>query len=160
MYAMTAAHKTLPLGTWLQVKNLENGRKAKVRVNDRGPFVGDRIIDLSYKAAIAIDMTGNGTALVKIKVINSSAVTKIKKNTPVVSSSSEGIFSVQAGSFSDKVNAKSFMTLLDQTYKNVHMAFENNTYKVRVGRFKKRDDAEKTKSALKNAGYVAFMVQE
>ncbi len=157
MYAMTAAHKTLPLGTWIQVKNLENGRSVKVRVNDRGPFVGDRILDLSYKAAVAIDMTGNGTARIKIKVIDTPRNKKKKRFSKQIS---DGIFSVQTGSFSDKVNAESFMAMLDRTYKNVHMAFENNTYKVRVGRFKNRKDAEKTKSALKNAGYVAFLVQE
>ncbi len=157
MYAMTAAHKTLPLGTWILVKNLENGKSIKVRVNDRGPFVGDRILDLSYKAAIAIDMTANGTANVKIKAIAHQSPVKKKVYCKPVSGS---FFSVQAGSFSSKVNAESFMKKLDKTYKNVHMAYENNTYKVRVGRFKNREDGQETKSALKSAGYVAFMVQE
>jgi len=157
MHALTAAHKTLPLGTWIHVDNLENGRNVKVRVNDRGPFVGDRILDLSYTAAKAIDMTGNGTARIKITVIEPPVPQKKKS---VAKQSLGGIFSVQAGSFSDKVNAASFMAMLDRTYKNVHMAVENKTYKVRVGWFKNREDAEETKSALKNAGYMAFMVQE
>ena len=69
MYAMTAAHKTLPIPVYVRVTNLENGRSVVVRVNDRGPFVGDRIIDLSYTAAHKLDMTRKGTAPVEIRVI-------------------------------------------------------------------------------------------
>ena len=70
MYAMTAAHKTLPLPSYLEVRNLENGRKIIVRVNDRGPFHNNRIVDLSYTAAIKLDMIATGTALVEIRAIN------------------------------------------------------------------------------------------
>ncbi len=70
MYAMTAAHKTLPLPSYLEVKNLENGRKVIVRVNDRGPFHDNRVVDLSYTAAIKLDMVAKGTALVEIRAIN------------------------------------------------------------------------------------------
>jgi rare lipoprotein A len=69
MYAMTAAHKTLPIPVYARVTNLENGRSVVVRINDRGPFVGDRIIDLSYTAAHKLDMTRKGTALVEVRVI-------------------------------------------------------------------------------------------
>ena len=70
MYAMTAAHKTLPLPAYAEVTNLRNGRKVVVRINDRGPFVGDRIIDLSYTAAAKLDMLMAGTAPVEIRVIS------------------------------------------------------------------------------------------
>ena len=69
MYAMTAAHKTLPLPAYAEVTNLRNGRKVVVRINDRGPFVGDRIIDLSYTAAAQLDMLLQGTAPVEVRVI-------------------------------------------------------------------------------------------
>jgi rare lipoprotein A len=69
MYAMTAAHKTLPIPCFVRVTNLENGRSVVVRVNDRGPFVGDRIIDLSYTAAWKLDMLRAGTAKVEIRVL-------------------------------------------------------------------------------------------
>jgi len=69
MYAMTAAHKTLPIPAYAEVTNLRNGRKVIVRINDRGPFVGDRIIDLSYTAAAKLDMLLAGTAPVEIRVI-------------------------------------------------------------------------------------------
>jgi rare lipoprotein A len=72
MYAMTAAHRTLPLPAYVRVTNLQNGRSVVVRVNDRGPFVGNRIIDLSYTAAVKLDMLRNGTALVEVRAIDAS----------------------------------------------------------------------------------------
>lgn len=77
---MTAAHKTLPLPTYLQVTNLRNGRKVIVKVNDRGPFVNNRLIDLSYAAAKKLDMTGTGTAPVAIRAIT-PGVTRLVSNT-------------------------------------------------------------------------------
>src|SRR6187551_1900776 len=70
MYGMTAAHKTLPIPAYAEVTNLRNGRKVVVRINDRGPFVGDRIIDLSYTAAAKLDMLLAGTAPVEVRVIS------------------------------------------------------------------------------------------
>ncbi len=72
MYGMTAAHKTLPLPAYVRVTNLQNGRSVVVRVNDRGPFVGNRIIDLSYSAAVKLDMLRNGTAMVEVRTIDPS----------------------------------------------------------------------------------------
>jgi rare lipoprotein A len=73
MYAMTAAHKTLPLPAYVRVTNLQNGRSIVVRVNDRGPFVGNRIIDLSYTAASKLDMLRNGTAMVEVRNLEPSS---------------------------------------------------------------------------------------
>src|SRR5690606_35820371 len=69
MHALTAAHTTLPIPTWVEVTNLENGKRVVVRVNDRGPFVKNRIIDLSYAAAREIDMLRNGTARVRVRAV-------------------------------------------------------------------------------------------
>jgi rare lipoprotein A len=77
MYAMTAAHKTLPLPAYVRVTNLQNGRSIVVRVNDRGPFVGNRIIDLSYSAAVKLDMIHNGTAFVEVRSIDPTAMPAI-----------------------------------------------------------------------------------
>jgi rare lipoprotein A len=71
MHAMTAAHTTLPLPTWVEVTNLVNGKRVVVKINDRGPFVGKRVIDLSYAAASALDMIGAGTARVEIRALGS-----------------------------------------------------------------------------------------
>ncbi len=73
MYGMTAAHKTLPLPAYVRVTNLQNGRSVVVRVNDRGPFVGNRIIDLSYTAAAKLDMLRDGTAMVEVRSIDPAA---------------------------------------------------------------------------------------
>lgn len=110
MYAMTAAHKTLPLPSYLEVKNLENGRKIIVRVNDRGPFHDNRIVDLSYTAAIKLDMIAKGTALVEIRAINpgtyrgGGAPRKTRTRTPATSGPLE--FFIQVGVFSDFNNAQ------------------------------------------------------
>ena len=74
MYGMTAAHKTLPLPAYVRVTNLQNGRSVVVRVNDRGPFVGNRIIDLSYTAASKLDMLRNGTAFVEVRSLDTLPV--------------------------------------------------------------------------------------
>ena len=74
MYGMTAAHKTLPLPAYVRVTNLQNGRSVVVRVNDRGPFVGNRIIDLSYTAAAKLDMLRNGTAMVEVRNLEPGGV--------------------------------------------------------------------------------------
>jgi rare lipoprotein A len=69
MHAMTAAHTTLPLPTWVEVTNLANGKRVVVKVNDRGPFVDNRLIDLSYAAATALDIVGPGTARVEVRAV-------------------------------------------------------------------------------------------
>jgi rare lipoprotein A len=74
MYEMTAAHKTLPLPTYVRVSNLDNGRSSIVKVNDRGPFIEGRIIDLSYAAAYRLGITGPGTANVEIIALEPAAV--------------------------------------------------------------------------------------
>ena len=73
MYAMTAAHKTLPVPCYARVTNLANGRSVIVRINDRGPFVGNRIIDLSYSAAARLDMLRNGTAFVEVRTVGAGS---------------------------------------------------------------------------------------
>lgn len=82
MYAMTAAHKTLPLPTWVEVTNRNNGRKVIVKVNDRGPFIGNRILDLSYAAAAKLGVTATGTAPVTIRAIDPARYLAQKKQPP------------------------------------------------------------------------------
>jgi rare lipoprotein A len=120
MYAMTAAHTTLPLPCYVRVTNLQNGRSVVVRINDRGPFVNNRIIDLSYTAAAKLDMLRNGTALVEVATIE-APLTTAAAAPPVAAPPAgaqpaplsaapaapiEKTFFVQAGAFSDPANAK------------------------------------------------------
>jgi len=103
MYAMTAAHKTLPMNTMLRVTNLENGRKIVVRVNDRGPFVKSRIIDLSNQAAHRIDMVKKGTAPVRIEVIGFNGL--VGSSSGATRSVLMGNYAVQIGAFRNKAGA-------------------------------------------------------
>ncbi len=99
MYAFTAAHKSLPMGTYVKVKNLKNGREVIVRINDRGPYVPGRIIDLSYAAAKAIGMIGEGVVPVELTVLGNYPV----KNLPQLKA---GEYYVQVGAFVFRKNAE------------------------------------------------------
>lgn len=107
MYAMTAAHKSLPLPTYVQVSNLRNGRSAIVRVNDRGPFHDNRLIDLSYAAATKLGILGEGTGLVEVRALNPGARQPPAPDTPAIQASHQttpGLF-IQVGAFSSRQNA-------------------------------------------------------
>jgi rare lipoprotein A len=99
MFAMTAAHKTLPLPCFARVTNLSNGRSVVVRINDRGPFVANRIIDMSYSAANRLDMIRNGTAFVQVEVLSPAApplTASMPVNAPAAQAASVGVSSVPA----------------------------------------------------------------
>ncbi len=108
MYGMTAAHKTLPLPTYVRVRNLKNNKTIVVRVNDRGPFVDNRIIDLLYSAAIKLDMVKDGTGLVELTALSYDEPLPPKRIAAPASPGPDtdaGIF-VQAGAFGDRNNAQ------------------------------------------------------
>jgi len=118
MYEMTAAHKTLPLPTYVRVRNLKNNRSIIVRVNDRGPFVDNRLIDLSYSAAVKLDMIRDGTSLVEVTAISfDEPPTVAQSNATIPVSKSrrpepEATIFVQAGAFGDVSNARRRFALL------------------------------------------------
>src|SRR5262252_6589116 len=101
MYGMTAAHKTLPLPCYARVTNLKNGRSVVVRINDRGPFIANRLIDLSYTAAAKLDMLKEGTTLVEVKVVTPADNDKLGRNEE---SPPQQLY-IQAGAFADERNA-------------------------------------------------------
>ncbi|RUM43198.1 MAG: septal ring lytic transglycosylase RlpA family lipoprotein [Desulfurobacterium sp.] len=103
MYKLTAAHKTLPLGTYVKVINLENGKSVVVKINDRGPFVPGRIIDLSYAAAKRIGMLKKGTAKVKLIALGKRVDHHYRQE-----NYERGRFYVQVGAFKNKLNAYRF----------------------------------------------------
>ena len=114
MHAMTAAHKTLPMHTTLLVTNLENGRRTVVRVNDRGPFVQGRIIDLSYRAAKEIGMVSAGVARVQIQAISKEKLYFGKDDKTNYPDLKQGNFYVQIGAFKNRNNA----LRLEKRFKN------------------------------------------
>jgi rare lipoprotein A len=103
MYGMTAAHKTLPLPTYVRVTNLRNGRTITVRINDRGPFVGTRLIDLSYTAAAKLDMLREGTTFVEVRALEPGGT---PDNLTRTSETPPPTLYVQAGAFADAGNAQ------------------------------------------------------
>lgn len=152
MNDLTAAHNSLPLGTFVAVTNLNNGRAVIVRINDRGPFVKNRVIDLSYAAARAIDMIGTGTAPVRIEVL------------PDISPPLAALrFSVQAGSFIERANAETLREELSRQFADVHIsAFETAQqvyYRVRI-RAEDRETAETIARRLAEKGYTAVIFEE
>jgi peptidoglycan lytic transglycosylase len=112
MHAMTAAHRTLPFGTMVQVHDLENGKSVVVRINDRGPFVEGRIIDLSYAAAMAMGMTG--TALVRLQILKPGQ------------EAASGLYSVQIGAFLDPANAERLKQSVEKKFQPVIIKKEDH----------------------------------
>ena len=143
MYAMTAAHKSLPLPTYVQVRNLKNNKTVVVRVNDRGPFVHNRLIDLSYSAALKLDMVRDGTSLVEVTAISyDDPPRSARREAPVRSvaapaDSSDSIF-VQVGAFGDPTNARRRYRMLRESGIDAAFVHEDEStspplYRVRIG---------------------------
>ena len=159
MHAMTAAHRTLPLGTLVRVRHLQNNRSVDVRINDRGPFVREheRIIDLSYAAAQQLGVVGPGTAPVEVVAIGMAA------GSPVDLYS--GNFTFQIGAFSNRENAERLRSELNPRFGNAHiMEFEQGgrvLYRVRVGKCSSLNEAIAYETHLKESGFTdAFAVAE
>ena len=148
MYQLTCAHNTLPLGTMVMVTHMENGKSVELKVNDRGPFVKDRIIDVSYAAAQIIGMYGKGTAYVKVEAIG-----------PVVEQVQR--FTLQVGSFADETNAQRLAEQLRKNFDNVHVTtLDTQTqryHRVRVGQFETREEALGTAEKLSQMGFKVLV---
>lgn len=152
MYDMTAAHKTLPFGTYVMVTNLENGKSVIVKINDRGPFIKGRIIDLSYAAAKFIDMVGPGVVPVRVEVLEKFSPRKSAQK-----------FSVQVGAFVNKDNANALKRKLQTRYRNVYISkFEtpNKTYyRVRI-KVQSLESAQEVAQRLIKEGYTVLVLEE
>lgn len=150
---LTAAHPTLPFGTIVLVTNLDNGRQVTVRINDRGPFVKGRVIDLSYAAARMLDMVGPGTARVRLEVVGSQS--------PPVSQPSAYI--IQVGSFIVPENARALYEKLKKDFPGVYIsAFQSGQRTFHRVRLKAASEAEARELArkLSAAGYPVLLLQE
>jgi len=164
MYAATAAHRVLPFGSLVRVTNLSNEKKTMVRINDRGPFKGNRIIDLSYKGAQEIAMIGPGTAPVKIEVVGidrTYAVNGKEIRIPWANN-----FAIQVGAFGSKQNALNLKEKISSCYHQkvyVVSSVQGSTplYRVRVGIYNSLKETMRVQEQLYSAGYTStFMVAE
>ncbi|NJL60152.1 MAG: septal ring lytic transglycosylase RlpA family protein [Desulfobacteraceae bacterium] len=162
MHTISAAHKLLPLGTYVRVRNISNNRILDMRINDRGPFVGGRIIDLSYAAANQLGVVSPGTA--KVEVI---ALGMASDNTSNYEPTDyfNGHFTVQVGAFSDVKNAQNLSQNLRQTYGHAQVVpcrRDNQTfYRVLVGRYTSIEQVQQYELALKERGFNgAFAIAE
>jgi rare lipoprotein A len=167
MYALTAAHKTLPLGTYVKVSNLRNGRSVLLRVNDRGPFVSGRIIDLSCRAAQELGSATPGLAPVRVEAVQIASEQQIAGNTywrvDPVPSFRYGLFAVQIGAFRDQNNANRLKDKMQKGYGTIQvLSFldrEGTRYRVQVGSYPDILVAQEEMKRLRNTGFAdAFVV--
>jgi rare lipoprotein A len=151
MHEFTAAHRTLPFNAVVRVTNLRNGRQTQVRINDRGPFVADRIIDLSLSAAEAIEMVGPGTAQVRLEIIAGPNPTA-------------GVFAVQIGAFVKQENAQRLKAEMEaRSFPVTIVAFDSANgllYRVRVGRLATEQAAGQVAAQLHSSDqFTTFVVR-
>ncbi|MGC1828919.1 MAG: septal ring lytic transglycosylase RlpA family protein [Candidatus Acidiferrales bacterium] len=149
MNEFTAAHRTLPFGAVVRVTNLANGRETEVRINDRGPFVANRVIDLSHAAAEALEMIGPGTAPVRLTLLSGP--------NPEI-----GFFGVQVGAFQNEENAERLQAQLETRYSPVTIAIYDSPYgifhRVRVGRVPSESDAAALAAQLRSDEHLTTFV--
>jgi rare lipoprotein A len=152
MYKLTAAHRTLPFETMVRVTNLNNGKSTVVRITDRGPFVDNRIIDLSLAAAREVDSVGPGVVPVRVEVLSSGI-------DPM-----SGFFTVQVGAFRDRANAERLHDRLSVTYSPIFIQQYDSPdgvfYRVRVGRISGEDAARQFGEQLRDReGFTPFVTR-
>jgi rare lipoprotein A len=147
---MTAAHREIPLGTVVEVFGVRSGRSVRVRINDRGPFIAGRIIDLSRAAAERLDLVGPGTGLVRLTVL--------KPGPQVPPVSVTGLWSVQIGSFADRSNAERQADRARWTGRPVSLEPYSGLTRVKVGTYASRGEARDALAALEKQGFEGIVV--
>lgn len=148
---LTAAHKTLPFNSVVRVTNLDNGKQVTVRINDRGPYVRGRVIDLSRAAASEVDMIGPGLARVRLEIL--------KTDRPLTGDLSREIFSVQVASLSDPDAARARANEIRGGWVQPARVDGQRVYRVMVGRYGNKDQAEDARRALQRQGVDGFVKQ-
>lgn len=153
MYKLTAAHRTLPFDTVVRVTNVNNGKSAVVRITDRGPFVENRMIDLSFAAAQQIESIGPGVVPIRLEVISGGG-----------SDPTTGFFTVQVGAFRERDNAQRLRDKLNATYSPIFIQTYDSPdgvfYRVRVGKISGEDAARQYAAQLhSHDGFTTFVVR-
>jgi rare lipoprotein A len=161
MYRPTAAHKTLPLGCIIRVTNRANGKETLARINDRGPFIPGRIVDLSYRGALDLGLVDRGVAPVILEVVSGGAGSGER----AYSRDRSALYAVQVASFGDRGPADSLAERLRREQGQASVR-EGKTqggtvFRVRAGRYRSRTEAEAARASLSRSGYPdAFVVEE
>ena len=151
MHGMTAAHRSLPFGTLVEVHNLGNDRRVRVRINDRGPFARGRIIDLSYEAARQIGLVGPGTARVELRVVAPDVAPEDRPYAHVR-------YTVQVAAFRESDRATTLHGELAPLFPEAIVRADGGWYRVQVGDFDWRRKAELMRRELQRRGYPALVV--
>lgn len=172
MYGMSAAHATLPIPSYARVTNPANGKAVVVRINDRGPFHKDRLIDLSYAAAHRLDIVGHGSGMVEVEAIDTrspeqATTQSLPATKPAEASTSQpspvvsGAF-VQAGAFRSRENAEQLTERLRQNGLvgdvTVENWYNNGIYRVRLGPYTNRDEAERAATSIRKTLGISTLV--
>jgi rare lipoprotein A len=150
---LTAAHRDLPLQTVVDVTSVDSGKTVRVRINDRGPFIKGRIIDLSREAARRIDLIGPGVAAVRLTVVSPGAAP-----TPVPPAVAAGPWAVQVGSFGERERADRQAERLRAAGFSMYFEPYAGLTRVKVGPLPSREDAESKLAALEDAGFEGIVV--
>lgn len=172
MYAMTAAHKNLPLPTYVKVTNLKNGKHIIVKVNDRGPFHENRIIDLSYTAAIKLDIIKNGTGLVEVRALqpgepvrqSSKSIEPVTAPVKTVSSYNDNAgFYIQVGSFGELANAEKMRQKIEPIGEQLveispTVVGGKTLYRVRIGPITDIDVSDSITNQLEDYGVTEHRI--
>jgi len=153
MHGLTAAHRTLPFDTLVEVRNLTNGSSVVVRITDRGPFARGRVVDLSYAAAREIGLVGPGTARVELRV-----VPRWPGEPPRHATYAETRFTVQVGAFRDPRRAATLQRELARRYPDAAVRSDAGWHRVQVGTFDWRREAETLRRELARLGFTALVV--
>jgi rare lipoprotein A len=151
MEGFTAAHRTLPFGTWVRVVNLTNAKTVDVRITDRGPFVENRVIDLSHAAAVAIALIGPGVAPVRLDILSVPAI-----------SPSQNWYAVQAGAFLDQDRAERLRATLEREYGSARLVLRPSNppmWRVLVGRAPSEDAAAAMALRIRQSQGTGFVVR-
>lgn len=161
MYGMTCAHKVLPMNTYVRITNEQNGKVATLRVNDRGPFVGTRIVDLSYSGAKALGVIGPGTARVRLEAVGVAG----QPTRSVAKAVANGRYYVQVGAFTNRSNAdrmvRSMRTKGYAESRVTHALIGGTTFwRVQAGAFKGMGHANKAHAALKREFPKSFLIAD
>jgi rare lipoprotein A len=149
MYRMTAAHRELPFGTVVQIRNLDNRRLVQVTITDRGPFVRGRIVDLSYSAALELDMVRTGTAEVELRVVEMGEM-------PLPT---DAVLTVQVGAFQTRERAEALLAMLAADFPECRIEEALPWFRVRVGTFASLAAAEEVRERLRRRGYRALVLR-